>query len=43
MEIKAFDEDFWSLQENFIAEQLLQNSLAEHLLVEHLSMSASIK
>ena len=31
MEIKAFDEDFWSPQENFIAEQLLQNSLLQSI------------
>ena len=31
MEIKAFDEDFWSLQKNFIAEQLLQNSFLQSI------------
>ena len=45
MEIKAFDDDFLSLQKIFLycsrpfAEQLF----AERLLVEHLSMTASIK
>ena len=44
MEVMAFDEDFDHFKKNFIVEHLLQNSFfAEYLLLEHLSMAASIE